>query len=263
MKRRIIDFHTHAFPEEIAQNAVNYIGNHYTIKMQGKGILPDLIQSAEKADVDYVVIHSTATKASQVKNINDWVASHTSEKFIGFGTLHPDMTDAKEEFERIISLGLKGIKLHPDFQGFNADDPKMDKIYSIIDNRLPILIHCGDEKLDNSSPKRIANVLDRFPRLTIVAAHMGGYKNWLETTDYLSGRNLYMDTSSAIRYMDPPFATKLIRKHGTDRIIFGTDYPAVYHDNELEAFYRLDLTENEREDILYNNSARLLGLPLD
>ncbi len=263
MKRRIIDFHAHAFPEEIAQKAVNHIGNHYTINMQGKGILPDLVQSADKSGIEYIVIHSTATKASQVKSINDWVASHATERLIGFGTLHPNMTDAEEEFERIICLGLKGIKLHPDFQGFKADDHRMDKIYSVIDNRLPVLIHCGDEKLDNSSPKRIANVLDRFPRLTIIAAHLGGHKKWQESMECLVGRNLYMDTSSAIRYMDIAFASKLIKKHGTDKIVFGTDYPTVYHENELEFFYQLDLSENEREDILYNNSAKILGLPLN
>ncbi|NLB78970.1 MAG: amidohydrolase [Clostridiaceae bacterium] len=263
MKRKIIDFHAHAFPEEIAQKAVNHIGNHYTIKMQGKGILPDLIQSADNAGIDYIVIHSTATRACQVKHINDWVASHTSEKMIGFGTLHPDMPDVEEEFERIVSLGLKGIKLHPDFQGFNADDLSMDRIYSVIDNRLPLLIHCGDEKLDSSSPKRIANVLDKFPRLTIIAAHLGGHKNWQESMEYLVCRDIYMDTSSAIRFMDSAFATKLIKKHGINRIVFGTDYPITYHENELEFFYKLDLSESEREDILYNNAARILGLPMD
>ncbi|NLE25262.1 MAG: amidohydrolase [Clostridiaceae bacterium] len=260
---RIIDFHAHVFPEEIAQKAVNHIGNYYTIKMQGRGLLPDLAQSADKSGIEHVVIHSTATKAAQVKNINDWVASHTNERFIGFGTLHPNMTDCEEEIERIISLGLRGIKLHPDFQGFKADDPRMDKIYSAIGSRLPVLIHCGDEKLDNSSPKRIANVLDKFHDLTIIAAHLGGHRQWQESLEYLVCKNIYMDTSSAIRFMDAAFATKLIKKHGTNRIVFGTDYPITYHENELEFFYKLDLSESEREDILYNNSAKLLGLPLD
>jgi len=263
MKSKIIDFHAHVFPEEIAEKAVNHIGNHYKIKMHGKGILPDLVQSAEKSGIDYVIIHSTATKASQVKAINDWVASHASEKLIGFGTLHPDMADVEDEIERIIALNLKGIKLHPDFQGFNADDPKMDKIYSLIENRLPVLIHCGDAILDNSSPRRIANVMDRFPGLTIIAAHLGGHSKWQESMEYLVGRNIYMDTSSAIRYMDIEFATRFIKEHGTKRIVFGTDYPIVYHDDELEVFYKLGLSETEREDILYNNAAGILGLPVD
>jgi len=263
MKSKILDFHAHVFPEEIAQKAVEHIGTHYKIKMHGKGILPDLVQSAQKSCIDYIVMHSTATKASQVKAINDWVAGHASEKLIGFGTLHPDMPDVEDEVERIMALGLKGIKLHPDFQGFNADDPKMDKIYSSIENRLPVLIHCGDAKLDNSSPRRIANLLDRFPGLTIIAAHLGGHNKWQESMEYLVGRNLYMDTSSAIRYMDLDLAEKIIKEHGTKKIVFGTDYPIVYHDEELEVFYKLDLSETERDDILYNNAAEILGLPTD
>ncbi len=173
------------------------------------------------------------------------------------------MPDPEDEIERIIALGLKGIKLHPDFQGFNADDPKMDKIYSLIENRLPVLIHCGDAILDNSSPRRIANVLDRFPRLTIIAAHLGGHSKWQESMECLVGRNLYMDTSSAVRFMDLDLAEKIIKEHGTKRIVFGTDYPIVYHGEELEVFDRLDLSETEREDILYNNAAEILGLSSD
>lgn len=257
---KIIDFHAHAFPEAIAQKAVNHIGNHYTIKMYGKGIIKDLLESADRTGVDYVVIHSTATREAQVKHINDWVASHATGKLIGFGTLHPDMNDVEGEFERIISLGLKGIKLHPDFQGFNADEPKMDRVYSVIGNRLPLLIHAGDENLDSSSPRRLSNVLEKFPSLTMIAAHLGGFKNWKEAMDCLIGKNLYLDTSSAIQYMDKGFATRLIKTHGTDKVVFGTDYPSMYHEIELEAFNKLDLNEREKDDILYNNAAGILGL---
>lgn len=257
---KIIDIHAHVFPEKIAYKAVNQIGSHYSIKMNGKGVIADLLESADKAGVDYIVIHSTATKSSQVRTINDWIAGHAKDRFIGFGTLHPDMDDIEGEFERIISLGLKGIKLHPDFQGFNADDPKMDRIYSVIGSRLPVLIHAGDENLDSSSPQRLANVLERFPDLTMIAAHLGGYKKWKEAMGCLIGKNLYLDTSSSIQYMDKDFAAMLIKTHGTDKVVFGTDYPSMYHDTELEVFHNLDLSKQEKEDILYNNAARLLGL---
>lgn len=257
---KIIDIHAHVFPEKIAQKAVNQIGGHYSIKMHGKGLVADLLESADKSGVECVVIHSTATKPAQVRIINDFIASNAKGRFIGFGTLHPDMDDIEGEFERIISLGLKGIKLHPDFQGFNADDPKMDRIYSVIGSRLPLLIHAGDENLDSSSPRRLANVLERFPGLTMIAAHLGGYKKWQEAMNCLIGKNLYLDTSSAIRYMDRDFAVTLIKTHGTDKVVFGTDYPSVYHDIELEAFHKLGLSEQEKEDILYNNAAKLLGI---
>lgn len=256
----IIDFHTHIFPEAVARKAVAQVGNHYHLKMRGTGTVDDLLESAVRSNIDYVVFHSTATKASQVRNINEWVASKAGGKLIGFGTLHPDMDDVEEEFERILALGLKGIKLHPDFQGFDADDPRMDRIYTAISDRVPLLIHAGDENLDSSSPQRLAHVIDKFPKLIMVAAHLGGHKQWEEALDYLVGRNLYLDTSSALQFMDIEKANKIIRLHGTNKVVFGTDYPITYHDRELEDFYRLDLNDREREDILFNNAARLLNI---
>lgn len=256
----IIDFHAHAFPEAIAQKAVEQIGNHYSIKMRGKGLIEDLIESAKKSAVEYVVIHATATRPAQVKNINDWIAQNANGMLIGFGTLHPDMEDIEEEFERIISMGLKGIKLHPEFQGFFADDDKMDRVYRTIGDRLPVLIHAGDENYDNSSPRRIANVLDKFPKITFIVAHLGGHKKWQEALEYLVGRNIYFDTSSALQFMDKSLAEMLIKKHGTKKIVFGTDYPIIYHDKELEYFHNLGLSDEEKQDILYNNASYLLKI---
>ncbi len=258
---RVIDFHAHAFPEAIAEKAVAQIGRHYSLNMNCKGILEDLRQSAESRQVDYVVFHSTATKPAQVRTVNDWLAEHDGGMLVGFGTLHPDYEDIEGELDRIISLGLKGIKLHPEFQGFYADESKMDRVYKAIGSKLPVLIHAGDENFDNSSPRRIARVLERFPELTLVAAHLGGHKQWEESRKYLVGRNLYFDTSSALWFMEPQEAVTLMRDHGTHRIVFGTDYPIVNHQMELEVFDQLPLTAREREDILYNNAARLLKLP--
>jgi predicted TIM-barrel fold metal-dependent hydrolase len=258
--QKIIDFHTHAFPEAVASKAVANIGNHYSIPMYGTGSIEDLIKNAKKANITYLVLHSTATRPAQVKNINNWVAEHSGGRIIGFGTLHPDMDGIEQEFERIISLGLKGIKLHPDFQGFKADDPKLDKIYSVMENRLPLLIHAGDANQDNSSPERIARILDKFPKLTLIAAHLGGHMQWREAMEFLVGRNLYLDTSSALAYMGTELSTKIIKAHGAKKIVFGTDYPAALHTDELKRFMELNLSSEERQDILYNNAARILNI---
>lgn len=127
------------------------------------------------------------------------------------------MDGIEKEFNRIISLGLRGVKLHPDFQGFKADAPELDKIYSLLENRLPLLIHAGDANLDNSSPERIARILDRFPKLTLIAAHLGGYMQWREAMEYLAGKNLYLDTSSTLHYMDTEFAMQIIKTHGAKK----------------------------------------------
>lgn len=258
--QKIIDCHTHVFPENIAAKAVAQIGNHYGITMHGTGLMEDLIKSADQNSINQVVIHATATRPHQVVSVNQWIAQQTSERVIGFGTLHPDFQNIEAEFERIIESGLKGIKLHPDFQGFYADDPKMDRIYKAIGNKLPILMHAGDENQDHSSPVRIARVLERFPDLTVIAAHLGGHRKWQEATENLIGKNLYIDTSSALWFMEPDEALTLIRSHGTKRVLFGTDYPIVYHHMELELFHKLGLTQEEKADILYNNAASLLGI---
>ena len=264
LMQKIIDFHTHAFPKVLASKAVNNIGSHYSIPMSGTGKIEDLIKSAQKADITYLVLPSTATRPNQVQNINNWIAKQvrfSEGRIIGFGTLHPDMDGIEKEFNRIISLGLRGVKLHPDFQGFKADAPELDKIYSLLENRLPLLIHAGDANLDNSSPERIARILDRFPKLTLIAAHLGGYMQWREAMEYLAGKNLYLDTSSTLHYMDTEFAMQIIKTHGAKRIVFGTDYPAVLHTDELERFMALKLSRQERQDILYNNAARILNIP--
>lgn len=256
----IIDIHAHAFPENIARKAVEQIGNHYGIQMAGNGLLSDLMASAERSGVDYVVFHSTATKPAQVRNVNDWIIQHNGGMMIGFGTIHPGFENPEAEIDRLIQAGLKGIKLHPDFQGFDADCPEMDRIYRHIGSRVPVLMHAGDRNLDHASPKRIAHVLEKFPELRLIAAHLGGHAKWEEAEACLFGKDLWLDTSSAIAFMEPQRATDIIRKHGADRVVFGTDYPITYHDKELAFFNRLDLSEQERDAILFRNAARLLGL---
>ena len=194
----------------------------------------------------------------QVRSVNDWIISNSGGMMIGFGTIHPDYDDPEAEIERLIEAGLKGIKLHPDFQGFDADSPMMDRIYRCIGARLPVLMHAGDEKLDHASPGRIAHVMEKFPELRIIAAHLGGHQKWEEAEEFLIGRNLWLDTSSAIAFMEPGRAVDIIRKHGVDRVLFGTDYPITYHDRELSIFNRLDLSKEEKESILWKNAARLL-----
>lgn len=260
MNRRIIDFHNHAFPEKIERKAVKHLEKHYSIHIPRIGSIQNLVASANSAGISYLVLHASATHKSQVTSANDWIASLSKGNIIGFGTLHPDYKDCLGELERIKELGLRGLKLHPDFQGFNADDPDMYYIYEALEPGFPMLIHVGDKNLDFSSPCRLARVLELFPHLTIIGAHLGGYSRWDEARQYLVGKNLYLDTSSTLWKLDPNEATDIIREHGVDKIVFGSDYPVVSHGEEIERFLSLPLTEDEREKILWKNAARILNI---
>lgn len=260
--QKILDFHTHAYPPKVACKSVDYLNSYYKITCKGDGTMEDLLKSAKEGGVSHLLVHAVATKASQVENVNTWISQHISDHVFGFGTIHPDYPEIKKELARIKSLGLLGLKLHPDFQGYFVDDKSMDIVYSTIEGKMPVLVHTGDKNTDFSSPRRLANVLDRFPNLTVISAHFGGYSEWDEGEKYIIGRNCYIDTSSSLFALSPKKAVELIHEHGVDKVLFGTDYPLTLHKEELERFNALELTEEERRKILFENAKKLLKLDI-
>lgn len=261
-KYEIIDIHAHIFPDKVAQKAVGSIGDFYGVSMKGKGTVGDLLESGQKIGVSKYVVHSSATTVEQVRSINDYISGVQSSctNMIGFGTLHPGLEDAALEVDRMLSLGLHGVKLHPDFQGFNIDDAAMLPIYEALEGKLPVLFHMGDQHSTASSPLRLVKIIDRFPGLVVIAAHFGGYSMWDEAAEYLIGRNVYMDTSSSLYYLTPERAADMIRKHGVQKMLFGSDYPMWEHEDEFKRFMRLDLSEEDRRAILYTNAQKLLHI---
>lgn len=262
MVRKVVDFHAHAFHDKIAEKAAINLEKYYGIPLAGNGKFSVVTDSMKEHAIDKLVVHATATKKEQVTVINDYVSGLINRDIIGFGTLHQDFDDYEKELDRIKSLGLRGIKFHPIFQGFKIDDEKMFPVYeAIAKRRLPVLMHMGDRTLDGATPKRLAKVMDEIPDLTVVAAHLGGVYEWDKAERYLYGReNVYLDTSSAIRFLEPKVATEMILSHGADRVLFGTDYPLSLHKAELDIFDKLLLSEAERENILWKNAYRLLKL---
>lgn len=260
---RIIDFHAHIYPEKIAAKAVQTIGKFYDSPMAYTGLPSELLTSGSAIGVEYYVIHSTATKSEQVVSINNYIIAEAEKesRFIAFGTIHPDFVSASMEIERILKAGVKGIKLHPDFQKFEADSPKMDTIYDILaELHIPVLIHAGDCRYDFSGPRRIAHILQKHPKIQLVAAHFGGYSEWDEAFDVLAGRDLWFDTSSSFWKLPVSEALKMIEKHGADRFLFGSDFPMWDHASELKRFYSLGLNEADNRAILFDNAANLLGI---
>ena len=264
---KYIDTHCHIFPHSIAAKVVENLQNYYGFLWEGTGEADDLLQSISASKIDKSVIFSCATKPDQVTSINDYIASLVQENpdlFIGLGTLHPDYEDCRNEIRRIRELGLKGVKFHADFQRFAIDDPKMMALYEEIGDSLVMLLHTGDENSDLSAPRRLAHVLDQFPHLKVIAAHLGGYAVWDEAKKYLLGRNLYWDISSTTvtGKIDLQSAKELIRAHGVDKVLFATDYPVVHHRRMIDEVLQMGFTQEENEAIFYRNAAKLFGIIL-
>ncbi len=261
-KYRIIDAHCHIYPSKIAAKAVNAIGNFYGIKMSEDGTVNSLLREGASIGVEKYVVHSTATTVHQVHSINEYIHGEMEQhpEFIGFMTLHNEMDNQsiEDEVDLAIYRGMKGVKLHPDFQKFNIDDA--ENIYRVTAGRLPILLHMGDKRYDFSSPQRLRKMAEKYPEQIFIGAHFGGYSVWDKVECLKDLPNVYFDTSSSLWFLDKSRAADFIHRFGPKRYFFGTDFPMWKHDEELARFLALDLTEEEREDILYNNAARVLGI---
>ncbi len=263
-KNKIIDAHCHIYPDKIAQKASDSTGNFYDIPSLLDGRVSTLLNHGKKAGIEHFIVQSVATTPKQVSSINNFIAKSVEEsdgKFTGLGTLHPDSEDIEADVKELIELGLKGVKLHPDIQKFKIDDYRMLKIYELCEGRLPVLIHTGDCRYDYSNPNRMMPILDIYENLTVIGAHFGGWSMWEEATQKLCKyKNFYVDCSSSLYAMTPEKARELIMTYGTDRVLFGTDYPMWEPEDEIEKFMKIDLTDDERGDILYNNTAKMFDI---
>ena len=259
---KIIDFHAHIYPPKIAEKASLSTGEFYRITPAHSGTGEDLLSVGKTAGISEFVLLPVATKPQQVHHINqfilDEVKSHRDE-FHGFGTLHPDSENILAETDFIIKSGLQGIKLHPDTQRFNMDDRRLFEVFDNIQGKIPLLVHCGDRRFDYSHPRRLKNIIDNFPHLQVIAAHLGGWSLFEEGFEILKDTDCYLDISSTMMFLSPEQVTKYIHGYGAERILFGTDFPLWSPVDEVSRFGKLHLTENEFERIAYKNALAILN----
>lgn len=258
----VIDCHCHIYPEKIAGRAVQSVGDFYLIHMdESEGTGEGLLAACADSPITHYVVHSVAVKASNVQHINNYIASQCAAhpEFIGFATMHQDFEDPEAEIERAISLGLRGLKLHPDTQMVNMDDPRLMRVYEIIEGRLPLIVHTGDYRYDYSHPRRLKNILRTFPNLVVDAAHYGGWSIPEQGYDYLHDENLFIDISSSMQFLGARRSRELIEMWGTERVLFGSDFPMWSPVDEYNTFMSLGFTDDECENMLWHNCERFLG----
>lgn len=262
----VTDAHCHVFPEKIAARAVEGTDRFYGIRLShGDGTVTSLLREGVQAGIDRFVIHSVATTPRQATSINRFIAGcveQAPDRLTGLGTLHPDSDDLRRDVEEILALGLHGVKLHPDIQGFRADDPRCLKIYDLCTEfDLPVLMHTGDKRYDNSNPNRILPLLARYPSLTLVGAHFGGWSIWEEASRELAGTpNLYVDCSSSFYALDDDAIRRIIERYTPDRVLFGSDYPMWDPAQELDRFLSLGYSADEYRKMLSANAAKVFHI---
>jgi len=258
---QIIDFHTHVYPNAIAHKAAQSIRDFYEIEDTDlDGTVDLLLEAGAAAGISRYIILPVGLKPGHVAHINDFIYQQTlaHPEFTGFGTLHAGMEDLTEECERILNLGLRGIKMHPDSQVFPIDDPRLFPAYEILQGRAPVILHMGDTRYDHSHPRRLRHVLEEFPDLEVIAAHFGGYS--MPETAYreLKDTNCYFDISSSMMFMGEGVPEQYIRAYGAERFVYGTDFPLWDPRTEVPRFLDLKLTVDELEQIAYKTALHIL-----
>ena len=258
---QIIDFHAHIYPNKIAEKATNATAAFYGITPACTGSGQELLREGKKAGISEFVLLPVATKPEQVRHINEFILSEATAhaEFHGFGTVHPACESVSNETEFILNAGLKGIKLHPDTQRFNTDDKRLFEAFDAIQGKLPVLVHCGDKRFDFSHPRRLKAVMSNFPRLRVIAAHLGGWSLFEEAFQILKNSDCFLDISSCMMFLPPEQVARYIRGYGADRILFGTDFPLWSPQNEVKSFLNLPLHADELEKIAFRNARRILS----
>lgn len=262
----IIDFHTHVFPHQKASIILSKLSKQADIPHFIDGTLPGLINSMEKAKIHLSVISRITTRADQVVSINRWLYGLKKKNILPLATIHPDLQDGEAYIEELKNSGFKGIKVHPDYQGFYADDKRMYPFYEMLQFlQMPILFHAGlDRGLPlpvHAMPNRLLKVYREFPRLKMIAAHMGGEDNYKETEECLLGTDIYLDTAFVLRIMDKNILKRFFNKHSIDRFLFGSDSPFSDQSEDLKYLMNLScLDQDAKEKIAGKNASVLLRL---
>ena len=260
---KIIDFHTHIYPDKIAGRAAGSIADFYQLDGDGLlGSVDTLLRLEKEAGVEKSVMLPVAMKPAQAHHVNEFAFRTAQEhsNLIAFGTVHAGMEDLCQEGEYLIRSGYHGVKIHPDMQHFAIDDLRLYPFYDLIQGKLPILFHMGDSRYNYSNPVKLGIILKQFPRLTCVAAHLGGLGMYDIAYDNLYESGCCLDISSVIRLSPGEEIVKWIRAYGAERMLFGTDFPLWNPVHEVKTFQSLGLTDRELEQIGYKTAQRLLAL---
>ena len=272
----IIDFHTHIFPDKIAKPTVEKLKSYLCdageeCAAYTDGTLNSLLSSMKEAGIDKSVILPVVTNPKQFESINRFSKELIdTDGIIPFGGIHPDNENIEEKLDYIKSLGLKGIKLHPDYQNTYINDDKYIKIIRYAEKiGLITLIHAGYDVLSPDDIHCTADMaLDMLSKVSdgnetkIVLAHLGGLRAGKDCLEKLAGKNIYLDVSYVLNKTEPDLLVEIFEKHGYDKILFASDSPWGDQKAFVETLNGLSISQENKNKIFSGNAENLFALNL-
>ncbi|MCL2790215.1 MAG: amidohydrolase [Desulfobulbus sp.] len=262
----VIDIHTHAFPDNIAHQAIPFLEKKGGIKAYLDGTITDLLKSMDRNGVERSVLCSIATRPEQFGPILEWSKEIRSDRIEPFPSLHPADPDLLPHLETIHAEGFKGVKMHSYYQDYFFDDERLFPLYERMSELGMILvIHAGYDiaflSVRRADPQRIVDVCRQFPGLKLIATHLGGWGEWDDVRDLLAGKPIYMELSFAFEFLAQQRIKEILLAHPPEYLLFGTDSPWTDQGATLGMLAKLGLPDALFEQIVSVNARRLLGMP--
>ena len=268
----LIDFHTHIFPDKIAESTIKALQANSGTNPNTDGTVDGMVKAMERANADICITLPVLTKATQFDSVLKFAISvnerfkNSQKKLISFAGMHPDCEDIDLKMQQIKSAGIKGIKIHPDYQSTFIDDKRyMNIIKCAKKHDLIVVTHSGvddgyKDQPVRCTPDRVLNVIEQVDYDKFVLAHFGAHKLWDEVFDKLAGKNLYFDTAFTMHEIKEETFKKIIKKHGADKILFATDCPWRDIKDDYTIIKSYGLEKDVEDKIFYQNAIKLLGL---
>lgn len=268
----IIDFHTHAFPDKIAEKTIDALSKKASIPPFSNGSVSGLVDKMEKAGVSVAVNLPVVTNPSQFESINRFAASINAEfaekdrKIVSFAGIHPECDDIDGKMKWIKDQGFLGVKIHPDYQETFFDDERYIAILECAkEYDLIVTTHAGvdggyPDAPVRCTPEMARKVIEKVGHKKLILAHLGANELTDEVIENLCGLDVYFDTAYVLRFVGKENFMRILEKHGEDRILFGSDSPWSDIAADVEALRSYKLEKETEEKIFCGNAKRLLGI---
>lgn len=260
----IVDCHLHVWPDHIADAMQSQRPSGMPLRFNGK--LSGLLETMDQSGIDKGFALGVGIKASVVARTNEFIGSVPRDRLLPFGTVHPDLS-VEENIRILQDNGIVGVKLHPLFQELSLADPRVEDILAgLSEAGIPVITHVGsggdDVANERGGPHHLARLVKALPDLTLIACHFGGYHQLDEAEEHVVGSDVLLETSwpPTVGDLDKERVVALIRRHGADRVVYGSDWPMADPAAEIAAIRALGLTREEEDGILGGNIVRVLGL---
>lgn len=268
----IIDFHTHVFPDKIAQSTINALQSNSGSTPYTDGTVSGMIEAMHRANADVCVTLPVLTKPTQFDSVLKFATIinqtyiNSPKKLISFAGMHPQCEDVDAKMAQIKSLGIKGVKIHPDYQStFIDDDGYVEILRCAKKYNLIVVTHSG---IDDGyaghpvrcTPDRVINLIDAVGHDKFVLAHYGAHLMWGEVYEKLAGKNVYFDTAFTLHQIEEKTFKAILDKHGEDKILFATDCPWRDIKDDVQILRSYGLEKTVEDKILYKNAIKLLGI---